>query len=207
LLNEVLSILKLHIHSADLAKTLMAYMGTMNGGSFGWTAQITALLKAHLKMEVNQMHTLVAHHRLVYKLHSIIRNAAMSSHGKIKKLYSVMHRHGFMKAGLSTAHRTMVSTHHHIMRRIRHVFRTRHIHTRTVSHTSSSSSSSHYSFRSSHSSSRSVRVMLSKHSTKTATKMLNKMLLKTKSGKTAKHLEKALKLVKHIAKKAKKAGK
>ena len=80
LLNEVLSILKLHIHSADLAKTLMAYMATMRGGSFGWVAQITALLKTHLKMEVTQMQTLVAHHRLVYKLHSIIRHAAMRSH-------------------------------------------------------------------------------------------------------------------------------
>jgi hypothetical protein len=209
LLNEVLSILKLHIHSADLAKTLMSYMATMRGGSFGWVAQITTLLKTHLKMEVNQMHTLVAHHRLVYKLHSIIRHAAMTSHRQIHKLYSVMNRHGFMHKGLLRSRRTMITTHHHIMRKIRHVFRTHRVHTSVTRHTTRTfhSSTKHYSFRSSHSTSRSVRVMLSKHSTFTASKMLKKMLKKAKTTTTKRHLKKALKMVHKVAKKAKKAKK
>merc|ERR1711937_30824 len=207
LLNEVLSILKLHIHSADLAKTLMAYMATMRGGSFGWVAQITALLKTHLKMEVTQMQTLVAHHRLVYKLHSIIRHAAMRSHRQIHKLYAVMHKHGFMHKGLLRSRRTMITTHHHIMRKIRHVFRTHRVHTSVVRHTHTVVRHSSYSFRSSHSTSKSVRIMLSKHSVHTTKKMLHKMLKRAKTTTTRRHIKKALKLVKKVAKKAKKTKK
>jgi len=79
LLNEVLSILKLHIHSADLAKTLAGYIKTMHGGNYKWVGSITALLNSHMKMEENRMHSLIEHHRLVYKLHSIIRHASTKS--------------------------------------------------------------------------------------------------------------------------------
>merc|ERR1712147_549313 len=210
LLSFTICISKLHIHSADLAKTLMGYMATMRGGSFGWVAQITTLLKTHLKMEVNQMHSLVAHHRLVYKLHSIIRHAAMRSHRQIHKLYAVMHKHGFMHKGLLRSRRTMITTHHHIMRKIRHVFRTHRVHTSVVRHTTRTfhTSTKHYSFRSSHSTSRSVRILLKKHSIKTAHKMLTKMLKRAKTTATKRHIKKALKLVKKVAaKKAKKAKK
>merc|ERR1711988_1684289 len=198
-----------HTHSADLAKTLMAYMATMRGGIFGWVAQITALLKTHLKMEVTQMQTLVAHHRLVYKLHSIIRHAAMRSHRQIHKLYAVMHKHGFMHKGLLRSRRTMITTHHHIMRKIRHVFRTHRVHTSVVRHTTRTfhTSTRRISFKSSHSTSRSVRILLSKHSVHTTKKMLHKMLAKAKTTTTKKHIKKALKLVKKVAKKAKKAKK
>merc|ERR1711990_281356 len=83
LLSEILSILKLHMHSKQLASVIFAYIRKMHGGHYGWVGKISAILKSYMKMNKNQMHSIVQHHRLVYQLHSIIRHAATHSHRMI----------------------------------------------------------------------------------------------------------------------------
>merc|ERR1712176_1741215 len=43
LLNQVLAILKEHVHSRQLASTLFAYIKQMHGANFGWVSRIEAL--------------------------------------------------------------------------------------------------------------------------------------------------------------------
>ena len=97
LLAEILNILKLHMHSADLAKTIQAYISKMHAGNYGWVKQISTLVSSNMKMHTNVIHSIVAHHRFVYQLHSIIRHAASHSHAMIHRLYSVMKKEGFSK--------------------------------------------------------------------------------------------------------------
>merc|ERR1712146_158816 len=139
LLSEILNILQMHMHSKSLAKTIYAYIRTMHGGKYGWVSKITALLKSSMKMTKNQMHSIVAHHRLVYQLHSIIRHAAVHSHKMIHRLYHVMKKHGFAHSHhiVRTFHR-LIKTHRKIIRKVRHVKHTITTHTVVRHHHKSS---------------------------------------------------------------------
>ena len=126
LLSEILNILRMHMHSKSLAKTIYAYIRRMHGGHYGWVAKITALLKSSMKMTKNQMHSIVSHHRLVYQLHSIIRHAATHSHRMIHKLFHVMKRHGFTHSHhvVRTFHKLITTSrkiHKGISRHIAHI--------------------------------------------------------------------------------------
>ena len=48
-----------------------------------------------MKMQMNEMHSIVSHHRLVYQLHTIIRHAASKHHRMIHRLFRIMKRKGF----------------------------------------------------------------------------------------------------------------
>lgn len=137
LLNEVLQILKLHIHSLDLAKTLTAYIATMQGGNYGWVKSITTLLRANMKIDQNAMQGIVSQHRMIFKLHSIIRHANMHSHKMIHRLYKTMTNHGFIhhtgvSFNIQRTHNNFVTNHNEILKKIKHVFKH---HVSTSSHT------------------------------------------------------------------------
>merc|ERR1711988_67676 len=71
LLNQVLAILKEHIHSRELASTLFAYMKQMHGANFKWVASIEALLKSHINLSQTGMYRLINHMHLVHSLHTM----------------------------------------------------------------------------------------------------------------------------------------
>jgi hypothetical protein len=50
LLSEILNILKMHMHSKSLAKTIYGYISKMHGGHYGWVGKISTLLKSHMNM-------------------------------------------------------------------------------------------------------------------------------------------------------------
>ena len=53
LLSEILDILKKHMHSKGLARTLSVYIKRMHGGKYGWVRQITSVLNKSMKMNRN----------------------------------------------------------------------------------------------------------------------------------------------------------
>jgi hypothetical protein len=146
LLSEILSILKLHMHSKSLARVIFAYIRKMHGGHYGWVGKISMILKSYMKMNKNQMHSIVQHHRLVYQLHSIIRHAATHSHRMIHKLYHVMSRHGFAhhSSVVKTFHK-MMRRHVRIIRKIRHTKKVHHTRTVTRHHRKVVITRSHHS--------------------------------------------------------------
>jgi hypothetical protein len=157
----------------------------MHGGNFGWVKKISTLLKSHMNMEHNEIHSLVAHHRMVYQLHSIIRHAATHSHAMIHKLFRVMKAHG-----INMKNRSVRKTFNAMIRGAKGNLRTiKHIHV-TKSHTSHSSSTTHhkFSFRSSSSTKRTVKYMTKHFSTKKSEKILAKMMKKAKSASYKKHV-------------------
>jgi len=197
LLNQVLAILKEHIHSAELASTLRTYIGTMQGKNFGWVNDIEALLKSHIKMYTGDMEKLVVHQRLVHHLHTIVYNAQAHNAAKIRKMFSVMHRHGFARTSLRTVHH-LFRRNRAIYHKIRHVFRKKY--TKVVHHRTERT----YSFKSTTTTKRTVRHMVRTMGTKKTIHVLKKVLRKAHSKKTIKHVKKALKKVvkKAAAKKA-----
>ena len=200
LLNQVLAILKEHIHSAELAATMRTYIGTMQGANFGWISKIQALLKANIKMYTGDMEKLVVHHRLVHHLHTIVYNAAAHNHAKINKMFSLMRRHGFAKYSLRSRHHLFKRS-RAVFHRIRHVFRkhtVRKVHTRVVRS---------YSFRSTTTTKRTVRHMVRRMGYKKTVRVLKRVLVKAHSKKTIRHVKKAIAKVVKKAKKAKAAKK
>jgi hypothetical protein len=185
LLNQVLALLKEHIHSAQLAETLRAYIGTMQGANAGWVAQMEALLKSHIKMYTGDMAKLIVHQRLVHHLHTLVYHAAAHNGKQISRMFSTMRRHGFAKYSLRSRHHLFKRT-HRIFHKIRHVFRT---HTATRVHRRTIKT---YSFRSSHSSSRTTRHMVKTMGTKKTLRVLKKVLKKAHSAKTVRHVKRAI---------------
>ena len=53
LLSEIYNILKLHMHSKDLARAIHAYISKMHGGKYGWVSKISGLLKGNMSMVKN----------------------------------------------------------------------------------------------------------------------------------------------------------
>ena len=82
LLQQVLSLLNEHLHSHDLEKTMMNYLKIMHGKNFGWVDNIEKLLHHNMvfALKTPWIKKHIAHHKMVYKLHSIIRHAAVSHH-------------------------------------------------------------------------------------------------------------------------------
>merc|ERR1712070_155357 len=178
LLNQVLSILKEHIHSKELALTLRDYFATLQGKNFGWVSKIEGLLKSHIKMHTNDMERLIEHHKLVHHLHTIIHQAAATNHGKITKMYRMMSKHGYATKSHGA------------------IFKTVHVHKHT--HVSTKS------FRSTRSSKATTRVLVKKVGVKKAIRVLKRVSLKAKSPVTKKNVKKQ---VKKLQKKAKAAPK
>merc|ERR1712070_563730 len=205
LLNQVLSILKEHIHSKELALTLRDYFATLQGKNFGWVSKIEGLLKSHIKMHTNDMERLIEHHKLVHPLHTIIHQAAATNHGKITKMYRMMSKHGYATKSHGAILRTrqhLVHASHRIITKIHHVFKTVHVHKHT--HVSTKS------FRSTRSSKATTRVLVKKVGVKKAIRVLKRVSLKAKSPVTKKNVKKQVKkLQKKVAKKTapKKAAK
>jgi hypothetical protein len=213
LLNQVLAILKEHVHSAQLAAVLKGFIARMHGKNFGWISSIEALLKSHMKadLDMRSMHAVVRRSLLVHHLHTIIHNAAARHHAMIGKMFSVLRRKGFVGRhyhAMMSMHRRLSRGSKRIMRRMKHVFKmtrkyrtTRRVVTsskvfvtRTVRHT----------FRSYKTATRTVKHMLLKHSSHSVKKALKKMLVKAKTKATVKNLTLAIKALKKKGKKAKK---
>jgi hypothetical protein len=211
LLSEILSILKLHMHSKSLARVIFAYIRKMHGGHYGWVGKISAILKGYMKMNKNQMHSIVQHHRLVYQLHSIIRHAATHSHRMIHKLFHVMKRHGFAHNShvVKTFHK-MMKRHVRIIRKIRHVKKIHHTRTVVRSHKVVRIVKKHYSYKHKSTTKKVViKLLKATHSRKATVKVLKKILKTQTSKKAIKNIKKAIKKVKKMSKKtaAKKASK
>lgn len=155
----------------------------MHGGNFGWVKKIAVLLKSHMNMEHNEIHKLVAHHRMVYQLHSIIRHAAVHSHAMIHRLFKVMKHHGFNMKNSKVMH-----AYNALIRGSKKNFKSLHTikHSyKTVTHHSKSFKSfhhsvyhhtktiqKHFSFSSTGMASRTVKWMLKKWSAKHTYKVL-----------------------------------
>ena len=197
LLNQVLALLKEHIHSAELAATMKTYIGTMQGANFGWIAKIQALLKSNIKMYTGDMEKLVIHHRLVHHLHTIVYQAAAHNHKKIHKMFSIMHRYGFAKHSLRSRHHLFKRS-RAVFHKIRHVFRKHYVRKVHVRHVRT------YSFKSTTTTKRTVRHMVRRMGYKKTVRVLKRVLVKAHSKKTIKHVKKAIAKVVKKAKAAKK---
>ena len=124
LLNEILEILRNHIHSAQLAKTLTTYIASMQGGSYGWLTKLTTLLKSHVDMDTSKIKQLVNHQNLIWRLHTIIRNAAGRNAAQVEKLYEVMEKHGLIgKHSITHTNKMLVTESHKLLKKIKKVFR------------------------------------------------------------------------------------
>jgi hypothetical protein len=202
LLNQVLAILKEHVHSKQLAQTLYAYVRQMHGKNFGWVSKIEALLKGHLKATLNMsgIYRAIAHHELIHKLHTIVHHAASHHKVMIHRMFHVLRKTGFVRhhyRHMMRTHGRMVHAARHILRSVHHVFhgvRTHRVvrHLRKVSRKSITRIIKH-SFRSSRSTTKVVKMMLRRHSVKTVKKVIKRILKKAKSAKTIKNAKKALK--------------
>lgn len=204
LLSEILSILKLHMHSKSLARVIFAYIRKMHGGHYGWVGKISTILKSYMKMNKNQMHSIVQHHRLVYQLHSIIRHAATHSHRMIHKLFHVMKNHGFAhhSSVVKTFHK-MMRRHVRIVRKIKHTRRVRHTRTVVRSHKVTKIIKRSYHFKSSKTTKSVVKKLLKvTHSRKATVSALKKIMKKQVSKTAIKNLKKAIKKVTKMSKKA-----
>lgn len=153
LLNQVLAILKEHIHSKELASTLFAYIRTMHGKNFGWVSQIEALLKSHINLNQGDMYRLISHQKLVHSLHTIVHHAAVYHHAAIGKMYGLMKRYGYARH----FHKTLLTHAKKILHRVTKTFK--HTHTSHTTHTVT-----HHNSSSSHSSS--VKIHVHKHTAK-----------------------------------------
>merc|ERR1712147_88812 len=158
LLNQVLALLKEHIHSKELAATLMSYIGTMQSSKmFGWLSNIKSILTTHMDASLNMssMYKLIAHQRLVHQLHQVIYSAAGKNNKQIMKMYRVLNAHGFTGRFFKT-HKFMFRGRNKIMRKIRHVF---HKYTKTVKHHTTRTVTRHVTRTHHSSSSRKVTVV------------------------------------------------
>jgi hypothetical protein len=127
LLNQVLSILKEHIHSRELAGTLHSYIKQMHGHNAGWVSHIEKVLTDHMtpSMNMNGIYKAISHNQLVHRLHTIIHHAATHHHKMIGKMFHVLSKHHYT----SHHYRHMMRTHHkmvrasnHIMHSVHHIF-------------------------------------------------------------------------------------
>jgi hypothetical protein len=141
LLNEILEILRNHIHSAQLAKELTSYIASMQSGSYGWLTKLSAVLKKHVTMDTSKIKTLVNHQNLIWRLHSIIRKAAGKNANQIDKLYMVMRKHGLIgKHSVAFSNKMLVTESHKLLKKIKKVFRSESTSVKTFhSHRSSKS--------------------------------------------------------------------
>merc|ERR1711990_855456 len=202
LLNQVLAILKEHVHSRQLASTLFTYIKRMHGANFKWVANIEALLKSHINLAQGDMYKLVHHMQLVHSLHTIIHHAATHHHAMIHKMFRVLKSSGFVHRhyhSIMRTHRRLVAGSKHITRTIKKVFRhTKKSHvTKTVRthHRVTVTKTVRHTFRSSKKAAKTLTHMLKRHSSKKVMKALKKMLVKAKAKSTIKNLKKAIKKV------------
>lgn len=100
LLQQVLALLNEHMHSHDLERTMKNYLKIMHGKNFGWVDGIETLLKKNMVFALKTPWIVkhIHHHKMIYKMHSMIRHAAIKNHKMIHKMYHVMKSHGFTKA-------------------------------------------------------------------------------------------------------------
>jgi len=202
LLNQVLAILKEHVHSRQLASTLFTYVKQMHGANFKWVSQIEALLKSHINLGQTDMYKLIHHHELVHQLHTIVHHAAVHHHAMIHRMFHVMKRTGFVHRHrhlILRTHRKLVTGAKRILHRVNKVFTKTHKHTttRTVTthHRVVVTKTLRHSFRTSASAHKTLTVMLKKHTRSDAMKALKTMLAKAKTKATIKNLENAIKKV------------
>lgn len=212
LLNQVLAILKEHVHSKQLASTLYAYVKQMHGKNFGWVSKIEALLKGHLKATLNMsgIYKAITHHELVHKLHTIIHHAATHHKVMIHKMFHVLRKTGFVRhhyRHMMRTHGRMVRAARHILGSVHHIFHgvkgsvVSHL---TRFHKSSTKRIIKHSFRSYTTTKKVVKTMLKKTSAKKVVKVLKSIVKHAKSLTTVKNAKKALKNIKKLKKAAKK---
>merc|ERR1712147_470449 len=83
----------------------------------------------HMKMYTGDMEKLVVHQRLVHHLHTIVYNAQAHNAAKIRKMFSVMHRHVFRRKTTRVVHHRVVRSYsfkstHTTKRTVRHMVKT-----------------------------------------------------------------------------------
>ena len=75
-------------------------------------------------MDTTKIKQLVNHQNLIWRLHTIIRNAAGRNAAQIEKLYEVMRKHGLIgKHSIGFTNKMLVIKSHKLLKKIKKVFR------------------------------------------------------------------------------------